>query len=95
MSTHAEPNRNLVFVVDDDLAHLHDCERQARRSHGCASIRLPRLPHKADLGEVVEGLAQESSGGARIKRSRCTALGASLGSSQRGLWDSVLKNNVL
>src|SRR2546423_1450796 len=52
------------------LAHLHDCERQARRSHGCASIRLPRLPHKAVLGEVAEGLAQESSGGARTKHSR-------------------------
>jgi hypothetical protein len=65
---HACRAKSQPFSSMTTLAHLHDCERQARRSHGCSSIRLPRLPHKPVLGEVAEGLAQESSGGARLKR---------------------------
>ena len=50
--------------------HLHDGERQPCRSHVCASIRLPRLSHKAVLREVADRAARESLGGPRIKRSR-------------------------
>jgi hypothetical protein len=66
-----------------------------RRSRGCASIRMPRLSHKAVLGEVAEGLAQESRGGARIKRSRRHGSRWLLWVITAGLWDSVLKNNAL
>ena len=42
--------------------HLHDWERQPCRSRGCASIRMPRLSHKAVLREVADRAAQESLG---------------------------------
>jgi hypothetical protein len=43
-------------------SHLHDWKRQPRRSRDCASIRMPRLSHKAVLGEVADGAARESVG---------------------------------
>jgi hypothetical protein len=46
--------------------HLHHCEGQPRRSHGCASIRVPRLSLKTLLGGVADRAAQESIGGAHI-----------------------------
>ena len=46
--------------------HLHDWKRQPCRSRGCASIRMPRLSHKAVLGEVADGAARKSLGGAFI-----------------------------
>jgi hypothetical protein len=52
--------------------HLHDWERYPYRSHGCASIWMPRLSHKAVLGEVADGAAQESIGGAHIGRAAAT-----------------------
>jgi hypothetical protein len=50
--------------------HLHDWKRQPRRSRGGASIWLPRLSHKAVLGEVAHRATRESIGGIRINRSR-------------------------
>ena len=33
---------------------VRDWKRQPRRSHGCASIRMPRLSHKAVLDEIAD-----------------------------------------
>jgi hypothetical protein len=46
----ASPESGWEFFA----GHLHDCERQPCRSCGCASIRMHRLSHKADLGEVAD-----------------------------------------
>ena len=43
-------------------SHLHDWKRQPRRSRDGVSIRMPRLSHKAVLGEVADGAARESVG---------------------------------
>ena len=58
--------------------HLHDWERQPRRSRGCASIRMSRLSHKAVLGEVADGAARESLGGVGItlRGSDCAYVGS-------------------
>ena len=37
--------------------HLHDWERYPCRSRGCASIRMPRLSHKAVFREVADRAA--------------------------------------
>jgi hypothetical protein len=58
---------DLAIKRQDRPAHW---KRQPRRSRGCASIRMPRLSHKAVLGEVADRAAPESIGGVRINRTR-------------------------
>jgi hypothetical protein len=50
----------LPAFIGACAGHLHDWERQPRRSQGCASIRVSGLSHNAVLGEVADRAARQS-----------------------------------
>jgi len=54
--------RHGLKATGNSVPVIYVTGNEPRRSRGSASIRMPRLSHKAVLGEVADGAARESVG---------------------------------